>query len=225
MNDLTVIYLTANVISDTFMGNTLMYLHKAIGDTPIISVSKKPMGLGENICFNTPRSHINIYREALAGAKAAKTKYIAIVEDDTLYTPEHFKYRPLPETFAYNVGCWSIYTWVKPAIFSYKGRRNHNGLICERDLYIDTLEERFKAYPIDEEVDLSKWAEPGRYELNLHLPQRKTETFHTVPPNIMFTHETGSSHGNLGYRKKLGNLRANEIPYWGRAEDIIRLYE
>lgn len=227
-NDLTVIYYTANFISDYFAANTQNQLLKAIGDLPLISVSKKPMDFGQNICVgDTPRSHINTYRQALIGAKAAKTKYIALAEDDTLYSPEHFNRRSSPGKFAYNFGIWSIFTWSDTPLFSHKGggRRALLNLICERDLFIEAMEERFARWPDDEKVNLSLWAEPGKYERQLGVTVRETEIFFTNPPNIIFIHETALAFGNLGTRKKLGEFRAIEIPYWGRAEEVLKLYK
>lgn len=233
MNDLTVIYTTANKIPKKFSLRVQEYLLDAIGAMPIITVAKNTDGLYPRLkehveLFNTPSTHINIYRETLEGVKQAKTKYVAIVEDDVLYHANHFKYRPKKHAFAYNSNAWSIYTWSEPAIFSYKGvRRNHCYLICERDLYIDTLEERFNKYRgfSDEQIPLETFAEPGRYEGNIGLTERETELFETNPPNIMFSHEAGLSFAGLGTRKRLGMVRATEIPYWGRAEEIIKLYE
>lgn len=198
-----------------------------MGDASLISVSKKPIDFGSNIVLNIPPHHINIYRAALTGIKAAKTKYIAIAEDDTLYSPEHFKCRPKTRAFAYNLSCWGFYTWIKPPIFSHRflGRRNHSMLICERDLYIEAMEERFAKYPTNDMVNVNDWAEPGKYEGNLKLTQQPFETFYTNPPNIMFSHDEGLSHLTLGHKKRLGELRALELPYWGKASDIMSLYE
>jgi hypothetical protein len=89
------------------------------------------------------------------------------------------------------------------------------------------MEERFKKYVgiPDDEIPLHTWAEPGRYEGNMGLTIRETELFAPNPPNIMFSHETGLSFDNLGKRKRLGSVRATEIPYWGKADDILALYE
>ena len=126
MNDLTVIYYTSNFIPDKFMEYTKHHLLKAAENTPIISVSQKPMNFGKNICVgNIGRSHLNIYRQALRGAKEAKTRYIAMAEDDVLYSPGCFtRHTPTPGVFAYNRNVWCIYTWVKPAVFSFKDRIN-----------------------------------------------------------------------------------------------------
>lgn len=197
-------------------------LLKAVGDAPIISVSHKPMNFGKNTVVDLPRHHLSIYKQALIGAKQAETKYIALCEDDVLYSPEHFKYRAQPGKFAYNLSHWGIYTWQKEPVFSWKGRRNLGQLICERDLFIETMEERFAKHGDD--VDLSIWAEPSKYERHLGVTPREAEEFWTNPPNIMFSHETALSYDNLGTRKKLGELRAVEIPFWGKASDIRRMY-
>jgi len=227
MNDLTVIYLTANEIPEKFAHEVIFNLEKAIGHTvDIISVSKQPITFGKNLVFDAPRSHVNIYREALAGVKEAKTKYIAIAEDDVLYSSEHFKKRPTrPDVFAYNIACWSIYTWSDPPIFSYSGRRNLGQLICERDLFIEAMEERFAKFKTDLDINNAVWAEPGKYESQLGVTVRDTEVFYTDPANIMFTHPAGLSYHTLGEKKRLAPIRAYEIPYWGRAEEVVKLYE
>jgi hypothetical protein len=224
MNDLTCVYYSANKISDTFAKNTQSQLFEALGGMPLISVSQRPMNFGENIVVDLPVHHLSIYRQALIGAKNSKTMYIACCEDDVLYSPEHFNHRPSPGSFFYNMNFWNISTWEKP-MFTQKlsGRRNLSQLICERDVFIEAMEERFAKYP-DGNVDLGTWAEPSKYEKNLGVTVRSWEAFTTNPPNIVFSHETSLSYQNLGKRKKQGDIRALEVPYWGRAEDIMKLY-
>src|SRR3972149_11342769 len=103
--EITVIYYTANVINEHFANNIRAQLLSAIGGLPLISLSKKPLDFGINICEGeTERSIINAYKAVLAGALRAKTKYIALAEDDTLYSAEHFNtYFPADDTFAYNL--------------------------------------------------------------------------------------------------------------------------
>jgi len=227
MNDLTIIYLTANEIPEKFGVSMRKHLVQAANGAAIISVTKKPLFFGNpNLHFDDPRSHVNIYREALAGAKEAKTEYIAFAEDDVLYSPEHFKKRPpRADIFAYNIACWSIYTWSKPPIFSYTGRRNLGQLICRRDLFIEAMEERFVKFTNDSQINNAIWGEPGKYEAQLGVTVRNTEGFYTDPANIMFTHPQGLSYHTLGEKKRLAPIRAYEIPYWGRAEEVVKLYE
>jgi hypothetical protein len=222
--DLSVVFYTANVTPEGFMRQVQFQLLKAASNTPIISVSHKPLNFGKNIVVDLPRHHLSIYRQALIGAKAATTKYIALCEDDVLYSPEHFKHRPQPGKFAYNLAYWNIYTWTKPALFSWKGRRNLGQLICERELFIQAMEERFAQWPDDSKIDLGLWAEPSKYERQLGVTIQEAEEFWTSPPNIVFSHETALAFNNLGTRKKLGELRATELPDWGNAETIRSIY-
>jgi len=218
MDDLTVIYYTADFIPPKFAWIVQNQILTAIGNTNIIQLHQ-PKDL--------PRNHLQIYKNALEGAKRATTKYIALCEDDVLYHSDHFKFRPKDGHFGYNMNVWSIFTWVKPAIFNYKGRINLSGLICERDLFIEAMEERFAKFPDESKINLGHWGEPGKYEGPNHLgvTERKIEMFNSDMPNVAFSHETALSYENLGNRKKMGQPRALEIPYWGKAEEVIKFYE
>src|SRR3989338_4917546 len=148
MIDLTIIYYTSNYLDDHnpyFLANTKKQLLEAVGNLPVISVSQKPIDLGTNICLgDIGRSHLNIFRQILVGAKAAKTKYVAMAEDDILYSCDHFHtYLPEKDKFAYNMSKWSIYTWTKPPTFSFKARLVVNSLIAKRDMLVEAMEERF----------------------------------------------------------------------------------
>jgi hypothetical protein len=159
------------------------------------------------------------------GAKQADTKYVAIAEDDVLYSPEHFKFRPKPKHWGYNMNAWSIFTWGEP-MFSYKapgGRRNLNGLICEREMLIEHLEERFKLWP--GEVDINIFGEPGKYDNQLGTTPYPSQDFYVNPPNIVFSHQKNLQFEGLGTRKALGQIRATSIPFWGEADKIRALYE
>ena len=231
-NDLTVVYYTANYL-DThnpyFLENTKKQLLKAIGNLPLISVSQKPIAFGQNICVGEiGRSHLNLYRQILAGAKAAKTKYVAMAEDDILYSYEHFHtYLPEKDRFAYDMAKWSIFTWTKPPLFSFRtNRRVVNSLISKRDMLVAAMEERFNKFKgvKDEDIPINYWGDPGRYEDHLGVTVRESEEFYSTVPNIVFSHPEAFGYLSRGTRKRLGDIRAIEIPYWGRAEDILKLY-
>lgn len=223
--DITAIYITANVLPEDFSTTAKSILLEAIGNLPLISVSQKAMKFGYNINVGDEfRSHVNIYRQALIGADAAKTKYIAICEDDVLYHPTHFKYRPKSKPFAYNLGYWGVYTWQDPPIYNYKGRRNLGFLICDRIAFIEAMEERFTKYPDESKINRDIWAEPSKYERQLGVTVREAEDFYTNPPNIKFSHENELSFRALGKRKRSGELRAERISYWGNASEIRAMY-
>jgi len=224
--DLTIIYYSANTISPYFFENTKNALLKASGDIPIISVSQKPMDLGKNICVgDIGQSNINIYKQVLIGAKEATTEYVAMAEDDTLYSESHFQYRPPAGKFGYNMNKWSLFTWSKPPIFSNRGRMTLNALIAPRKLLIEALEERFAKYPKDEMIPLKFWGEPGRYEKYLGVTVQPTEQFQSEIPIIMFNHPESLNYKQQGERKRLGIDRALKLPYWGEASEIVKLYQ
>lgn len=227
-DNMTILYYTANRLREPFAKKVREQLVKVAGDIPIISISQKPMDFGvQNICVGDKiYSSMNIYRQALVGAKSAKTKYIAMAEDDILYSREHFTdYTPKDDEFAYDYSRWAIYTWVKPPMYSLKARRVLSTMICPRELFIEAMEERFKKYP-DESClkNISDFSEPGKYENNLGVTRRKSVEYESKVPCVVFTHEDALGYAEQGTKKRLGQLRAYDIPYWGRAENLIQMY-
>ena len=97
MGDLTAIYYTCNRERPEFERRIQETLLEAMGDIPLISVSKKPIDLGHNICVgDVPGgdSSQNAYRQFQIGARAATTKWVCPVEADFLYPPEYFTFEP-----------------------------------------------------------------------------------------------------------------------------------
>lgn len=216
-NDITAVYYTAEVAPSSFTATTMTKLLESLDGIPLVVIKLEDPSL---------RSHFQIYRQALEGAKQAKTTYIALCEDDELYSPAHFQYRPRKTPFAYNLAYWGVYTWQDPPMYNYKGRKNLGNLICDRVAFIQAMEERFAKYPDPQGHHLKDiWAEPGKYERQLGVPVQETEDFYTNPPNIKFSHETELSFAGLGKRKKAGTMRAFDIPYWGHVNNIRSIYE
>lgn len=225
MPNLTIIYYTANRISDYFADACRRQLLKAIGDTPLISLSKKPINFGTNIVdSDSESSAITIYKVILNGAKMAKTKYIALAEDDALYPEEHFTtFLPPEDTFAYNMSRWSIYSWSVPPIFSLKRREILATMIAPREALIENIEARFAHFPDTSKIPSGYMVEPGRgLDRRLGAPPAKKIDFYSKVPVIVFSHETALGFASLGKRKALGELRAIEIPYWGTAERVMK---
>lgn len=233
MNDLTIIYYTANINNDHFMANTQKYLLKAVGGTPIIAVSFKPTIVGDNctnICIGEqPRSNYMIYKQVLIGVREAKTKYVAMAEDDMLYSSTHFMYRPGDdETFSYNINKWSIFSWREPPILSYRVRKLMNSLITTKEALLKTLEDRYGKYSVLENIPekLYKlyWGEPGRFENHLGIPPVKAEEFSSKEPNIMFSTSEALGYLTLGARKAHSDIKADRVEPWGTAQEILKLY-
>lgn len=225
MTDLTVLYYTANSLREPFATKLRDVLWKAKGDYPLISISRKPMNFGENIVVNFPRAYLSIYKQILVGAKAAKTEFVAFAEDDCLYTKEHFNsFRPKSDEFAYDMSKWSLYTWSEPSVYSIKDRISNCTAIAPRKLLIEALEERFAKYLDESKIPLHYFSEFGKYENGLHVTPRKIVKFNSKSPCIIFSHPEAIGYGYLGNRKKVGGFLAYDIPFWGKASDIIDNY-
>jgi len=237
-NDLTILYYTSNQLEKKnpyFVENTKKQLIEAAEDLPIITISQQPTIIGDN-CTNIVlgdigRSHLNIYKQMLIGAKEAKTPFVATSEDDIMYSYQHYHSElPKERVFLYDMSKWSIFTWIKPAQYTYRDRQVINQVIVERDLLIETLKERFarvtellKTRPLDKIIRY--WGDFGRYEDLLGVTVRPTAHFFGSVPSLVFTHVDAYGYLNHGSRKRLGNPRAFDIPVWGEAKDIMKLYD
>ncbi len=224
MNDLTVLYYTANTLKEPFATKVREVLWNAKGESPLISVSQKPLNYGKNIIVNLPHAYLSIYKQILIGAKATETEYLALAEDDCLYSKEHFLFRPKSDEFAFDMARWSIYSWSNPPIFSLKYRHSNSTLIAPTKLLVNALEERFAKFPDESKIDIRLFGEPGRYERQLGVTVQKTCDYTSNCPCITFSHPEAIGYQYLGNRKKLGEIKAYDIPFWGKAEDIIKKF-
>lgn len=213
-NDLTIIFLTVNRVPEqwaTFHKHTLM---EAIEDSPIITISKKPMDWGINLIQDEEPSVANIYKQVLRGAKLAKTPYIAIAEDDTLYHKSHFAYRPPMDTYAFNGHRWGLFTWGNPTYY-YKDRISNAVMIAPRELVIESLEERFDKYPENHIGELGK-------EKGTSIDRRKTIQFWSDVGVVFFSHKRSLDPTEQHKSKKMGVVQAYDIPYWGKADSLVK---
>ena len=245
--DTTVIYYTSNYLDKKnpyFLENTKAVLLRAVGDLPIITVSHTKTIIGDNcknICLgDIGRSHLNIYRQILIGAKEAKTKYVAMAEDDILYSYDHFHFHRFikeellnQDLFFYDMNKVSLFTWTQPPMYSFRTNRAVvNQLIAPRDMLIDAMEERFERLDFllkngwKEEKIIKYWGDPGRYEDILGVTVRKTHEFYSRTPSVVFSHAYAYGYEyNQGKKKRLGDLRIYDLVDWGKASDVLKLYE
>jgi hypothetical protein len=220
ISDITIIYYTANLISDFFANNVRTHLRETVNGIPIVSVSHRPIDFGENICMSDLKPSIyNIYKQILEGAKKVTTKYVACCEDDTLYVPEHFQFVP-PEsdTFYYNGNRWNL----KRDMFFFRQRRHPtSGGMCmcvaSTEIMIKTLEARFAKYP-EQPVSQIGFGEPGRYDHTIGLERPKSARFDTPTPTLTFVHRP-SQGGVRRVFYKVDTIEP-EIPYWGNAWEL-----
>ena len=217
MTDLTIIFLTVNRVPEKWVKFQKEVLLEAIGDTPVITISKKPLDWGTNLIQEEEPSMQNIYRQILRGAKLATTPYIAIAEDDCLYQREHFEFRPSLDTYAYDYHRWGLMTWPVSdrQSFYYNDRFSNSTLIAPRELTISSLEERFLKYPNN------RIGELGR-EIGTILDRKDVIRYCPKSSNVFLSHVNAIDPYEQKMKKRRGFVRAYEIPHWGRPEDILK---
>jgi len=94
-------------------------------------------------------------------------------------------------------------------------------MICNRELLIEALEERFAKYPQGTPPDCTGELGRWRSDKQLGLTKRKAVDFYTNTPIINVNHEFGLDERARRHRKTIGTLRAYWIPYWGKAKDLV----
>jgi|SRR3990167_4782081 len=230
MSDLTVIYLTVNQMPHVWQNFHMGHLLRAIEDRPLVIISKEVMDLRrantKYLIQSGPFWDWNVYVQLLRGAKLAETKYVAVAEDDTLYPARHFSdFRPPDDAVAYDMSRWSVFSWLEKPFFSAIRRHGNFTMIGPRQLVIEALEEREAKYP-----DGSRFGgEIGRdtVERNLRVTRRKRVEWYCIEPMVNLCHPQGLSKTYIdtpGLERKTGELKAWDIPIWGRASDITKFY-
>ena len=230
MEDLTIIYLTANQLPSSWASFQRKILTEAVCNYPIIAVSRLPLdahwyklpNLVHNIADTKPKSLSNIYWQMLQAAKMADTEYVATAEDDCLYHKSHFTFfRPKADEFAYDQNRMGLFTWGKPT-YNWRNRKSNCTLIAPRKLLIEALEERFEKWPDGTPDNITGEVGRDMVEKNLGITLRKSvEVFNDISV-IMFNHEFGSEDRQKTRRKRMGPIRAYDIPHWGRASDLVK---
>lgn len=218
MKDLTVLFTTYNKVPKEWARYHKEVLQEAIGDTPLISITKEPCE-GVNI-LQDDYGVVNLYKQILRGAKLATTPYIAIAEDDTLYPKEHFEFRS--DKIAYDMNRWVIHTWGEP-FYYYKPHYANAGMIAPRELLIKALEERFSKYP-NLNVFMRKEIGRNEYERKCGITEIPVEEYTPLVPFLGFCHTGSVEEDQQRERKRAWPVRAYDLPKWRRAEDIIKKF-
>ncbi|MEO6508405.1 MAG: hypothetical protein ABIO02_00475 [Patescibacteria group bacterium] len=219
--EITIIMLTANKVPKNWALFHKQKLIEAAGSSPIITISMEPLDWGINILQEEPYGISNIYVQLLKGAKLATTDYIGVAEDDALYPKEHFEFRPPADSFAYNQNRFNLFSWGKPT-YSWKNRMGNFTLIAPRKLLIESLEERFQKHPKGTPGGITGELGRSNVEDKLGVSHRKAVWFSTETSIIHIDHEYGVDRLARSHRKAMGILRAYDIPYWGKAADIVK---
>lgn len=234
MGDLTVIFLTCNKMPSRWNAFHREHLLRAVGDRPLITISAEPVDLpGTHLIQEGPFCATNVYRQLLRGAEIATTKYVAVAEDDTLYPRKHFsEFRPPDDAVAYDMSRWSVFSWDGEKAY-YSAIRKHGNftMIGPRQLVIDAISEREAKWPngCNTPGRPDYTGEIGRREVEgvLGVTRRKLVEWWCIDPMVNLCHPRGLSPTYIGVPKlnrKPGELKAYDIPHWGKASAIAAIY-
>ena len=233
----SIVYLTDNTLAPGIMALCQRKLLEVAGDIPIISISQRPIDFGHNINVGEiGRNWLSLYKQLLAGCRAADTEWVVIAEHDCLYTAEHLNYTPEDGgVFWYNDNRWLV-QWgdnhpeLNGMYSKWSGSLALSQLISNRELLAECIAERVKildggnarmlgkAEPGITVQRARKWARSGkpiwlRKYLAEHLNKYEHRVFNTELPNLDIR------HGSNFTGPKRGKRRRYELPYWGTWED------
>jgi hypothetical protein len=242
MNDLTLLYYTANTIKeDCAVKVRDKLIETTRASLPIVCVSQRPIDFGDvNICVGEiGQSAYNCYKQIFIAAQQAKTRYVACAEDDTFYNMEHFNHRLSEKGFVcYNSNMWFLNS------HAFWKRMSHQrltsgmfGCIVEAELLVKILGMRFEKHPNepvpppdtpkdmwvhDKKRIQANWQEPGRFDRSLGCPSVAVEYFETADPIIVL-----NRHNSLGGRRRHnipGVVMKKEIPMIGECGTVWNYY-
>jgi hypothetical protein len=213
--DLTVILLTLNKPPKHWQEFHKKTLLEAIGDRPLIIVSKEP------IDWNRPNTEYlyqeepavdansrinNVYAQLYRALQLVKTPYVATVDDDTLYPTEHFnEYRPPLNKFSYNFCRWSLHEWARVDSFYYHTPFIDNPLLIA---------------PTQKLLDCMKGVTVFNGQTTKfffdYLP------FYSRVPVLCFHHTSGLLGEQIKHWRLPWPVHALSIPKWGLSSEIIQ---
>jgi len=231
MNDLTLLYYSANIIPEATaekIRENLLLVTK--NQYPIVSVTQKPLDFGKNICVGEIGvSKYNEYYQILTGLREVKTKYVACIEDDVLYPPEHFDFRPPDDTFGYENNFWYAqegkdFYWRHGDITKSGGMW---GCISNTKHLLDNLTKRYEIFP-----DKSKippfWGEPGYFDERFGMENKKMFFENSHPSVIFVTHYSMGGVQLSRFHRRYGDPKPENKCYnlerFGNAKELLDKY-
>ena len=209
----TIIYVTSNRERPEFEKKIQEDILSKCGDTPIVSVSQKPINFGKNICVgDVGTSGFNVCRQYQIACENAKTDFVVTAESDCLYPPDYFTFTPLKLDACYRNK--NIYVQKYNNDWFRKKNDSLFSQVVGRKHFLNRLNYLLKGMPkwSTEMKDFPK--EIGKLLFNSY------EYFETKHPCISF--KTGQ-----GMRKHspAGSTPIYELPYWGSVKELRKKYE
>jgi hypothetical protein len=210
LTDRTIIYYSANTEEEGFAQRIREDLLKKANGIPIISVTRKPIDFGTNICVGEqPVSYTNEWRQLLIGLKAASTRFCITAESDCLYPEEYFTFTPDRDDLIHYYD--NIYlVWRRHNGFWKKTGHCEGAEMCGREFWISRLE------PL-----LGHGWEPFTRDYENYLVKQFFPEEALFSGNAVVTFKTGNG---VSCRSTYVNKKIYDIPYWGNVGELKKKY-
>lgn len=230
----SIIYYTDNSLPDPIFNLCIKQLKSVAGDTPIISVSQKPIELGTNICLGEiGRSYKSYYTQILEGVKRVETEYVTTVEHDCLYSRDYFDFNiSSDDTFYYNKNVWYV-DW-DSGRYAYYPRQVQSNMMCSTRLLKEAIDEKLAMvlsdYPSEGKAKYQ--CEPGVCDARPEFIQAKTDwcNRHNRQFRQFKSAAFSSPNSNLDIRYggnftrpgsyKVASHFTQVLPYWGEFKNF-----
>jgi hypothetical protein len=206
---LSIIYYTANAENIEFENKIIDNLKLQAGGITIISVSRKSIDLGKNICVGEkPICYSSELKQILIGLKEAKTEFCLAAESDCLYPPDYFQFIPEIKDRVYRYNNIKIHFEGRDKF--WKKSWVEAGQICGRDFWIKSIEKVLSGQ--------KDW-EPIKVNPPFVFDTKDKYVFSGENPILYFKTRQG-----IGFKTGFIQGSSEEIPYWGTAEEVRKKY-
>ena len=200
----SIIYCTDNILDKSLETKVIKLLRENSNDLPIISVSRKPIKLGTNICVGekVPVCESSKMKMLLKGLRQATTENVVVAFPDCLYPPEYFSFNPKQKDTLYqyeNVWTLGDKYWKKKFLEGAQG--------ANRKYWMEILKEALTGqtgwdivdikHPISNKIDYLSWTS-GNPVVRL-ITDKGTQKFSNID------------------RKKSPQ---KQLPYWGSVSEL-----
>lgn len=207
----TIIYYTSNRENPEMEQKIIDDMLSKSGDMPIISISQKPMDLGQNVCIgDVGHSYLNERKQILMAAKLAKTEYVIVAESDFLYPPEYFNFEPKGENIYRYANIWIMWLTGRYKDFCHKRSISDGAQIVKREFLVDLLEKYLAPYP--------NWHKKNDRERDpRHSP------YHHVPHSLIRGKNPCVSiktQFGLTFLTAVDDKTSKSLPYWGDVDAL-----
>ena len=206
----TIIYYTANMEDEKFEKKIRDNIKKQVGDMPIISVSRKPIDFGKNICVGeTPVCYFNSFRQLLIGLQEAKTEFCIATESDCLYPPEYFTFTPPEKDRAYRYT--NVYAHFSGRPSFWKKKYTEAAQMCGREYWIENIKRVIGHNYM--------WDDISNARTPLIFDTEDKYSWMGENPVLYFKTRRG-----IGFKTGFIRGAVPEIPYWGTYESVYNKY-